>query len=259
MSSAGSVWRSGANPILRRPGSSCRGLSQQGRGRLLHVGNAAGEKTHRIHAGGKGKDAGDRQASVGGLEPGDPAVAGRPVDRSRRLGTQPQPDHPAGHGRGRAAAGASGSVAGIPGIAGDSGIQKSQAGGDGLGQDEGAQRQQALHHAGVFPGRRLREKVHVAAGRHALDVDDVLDPQRPAAQRPHAAPPVALPGPVRVPVHQGPDGSLPATDGCKLLFHACSPEAVTQPGFRNLGYNRPGAIPTEPARRPTPCNPSPCC
>ena len=133
-----------------------------------------------------------------GLEGEHAAVARRTDHRAVGLRADRERHHARRHRRRRARRGAAGRAFGVVRVARLARVIDGELGGHGLAQDHRARGAQALDHRGV-PGRPAPGVQHGAVlGRHVAGIDDVLDADRDAVQRPlrPAEPPrlVAAPG-----------------------------------------------------------------
>ena len=125
------------------------------------------------------------------LQPDQPRARGRPAHRARAVGAERERAEARGHGRRTAAARAARRALEVPRIARDA---ERRAIGQALhaelrrrrlGEDDRARVAQAFHEDVVRGGRRIAlEDRRAVPRRHALHVDQVLDADRHAMQRP---------------------------------------------------------------------------
>ena len=148
------------------------------------VRDRAREAPDVIEAPREGNHALGRHEPVRGLDAHDAAVGGRAQDRPDRLRAERQRDHPRRDRRRRSARRAAGRVLAVPGVARRRGIQVGELRRRGLAEDHRPRRAQAPDRRCVLRRRLVGERAGAGGGRHARDVEDVLDPDGDAVEWP---------------------------------------------------------------------------
>ena len=144
----------------------------------------AGEPAHGIERPRDGHDPVAAHESEGGLDADDAVVCGGAQDGAGGLGAEGHREHPRGGAGGRAAAGSAGRAVGVPRVLRRGRLEHGELGRDRLSEHDASRLFEQRHGGRVV----LRHEAFVdlgAPGRlDALGVEDVLDPERDAVQRP---------------------------------------------------------------------------
>ena len=129
-------------------------------------------------------DAVEWHGAVGALQADDSAVGGRAEDRANGLGADRGRDHPGRDGCRRPRRRPAGRVLERPGIARGRRIAVGELGCLGLAKDDRAGGPKSRDECGVGRREGVGECSRPGRGGHARDIDDVLDPDRHAVERP---------------------------------------------------------------------------
>ncbi len=125
-----------------------------------------------------------RDQAVARLEAVDAAIGRGPDHRAVGLGAERQRQHVGRDRRRRARRRAARRVLGVVRVAGLVGPVDGELGGHGLAEDHGARGAQPADHRGVRARPPPGVQHGAVLGRHVVSVDDVLDADRQAVQRP---------------------------------------------------------------------------
>ncbi len=147
-------------------------------------------RTDMVEAEGGGGDPGTADEAIGRLDPGNAAQRRRPSDRAAGVGADAAEDHARSDRRAGAAAAAGGEVLGVPRVArrrcGQ--VEARPAIGELMRRQLAHQHRsgggKAFGAGCVGVGNVVGEELRLAGGRNASGVDDVLEPDRDAVQRP---------------------------------------------------------------------------
>ncbi len=163
---------------------------QQGRG----VRRGARHRPNMVQREGEREHPTARHQAIGRLQPDNPAGAGRVTDRAAGIGAERQREQP----RGQPGAGAGGRPAGVvarvPRVAcrREGQVEGRAANGEFMGGElahhDRAGPAQPRHHRRIGRCHLADQDLGMAGGRQPADIDDVLDADRHAVQRPPAAP-----------------------------------------------------------------------
>ncbi len=173
-----------------------------------------------VHAGG-----GD--GSEGRLESEDAAVGGRPDNRAGCLGADGERHHAIGDGGRRAARRAPRRAFQIQGVGGRSGRREGQLGGDRLAENDRARLAQHGHRRRVLARPPAPVERAAALGGHVGGVEDVLDADGHAVQRPEPGARIARGvgiaggGERKLRIHEGPRAhqGVSTLDAFEARFH----------------------------------------
>ena len=153
-------------------------------GEQRRVAHRAREHADMVERARQQQRAAARDEAVRGLEADDAAERGRADHRAVGLRADGAGHHAGRHGGGRAARRAAGRALGVVRIAGLAGMEIGVLGGHGLAHDDRAGGAQAGHGRRVAARRAARPQRRAELGGHVAGVEDVLDADRHAVQRP---------------------------------------------------------------------------
>ena len=151
------------------------------------VGDGPGERPGVVEGRAERQDAVERHVAKVALQPDDAAERRGPQDRADRL--RPDRDrHVTSRDRGRRSRrGAAGRVVERPRVAGPGRVAVGERRRHGLADDDGPGGPEPGDEGRVAVGAGVGERRPASGRRHARDVDDVLDPDRDAVERPGLA------------------------------------------------------------------------
>ena len=232
---------------------------------LRHIGHGPGDRPGMVEPVGQRHHAVEWHGAVGPLEPDDPAVGGGAQDRADGLGADRGRDHPGGDRGRRSRRRPARRVSERPGIARGRRVAIGELGRVGLAEDDGARVAQPGDKGRIAGRERVGEGRRTGRGGHARDVDEVLDPDRHAVERPERPPATdvrvatgrLVQGRRRIQVRPGLDRGLERLDPFEArlgerdrgpLAELDPPRGLEHARVGRRGHHRPPVRPSGPPR-----------
>ncbi len=171
----------------RSPGAHRDRATRQDALHERRVGDGPGERPGVVEGRAERQDAVERHVAVVALQPDDPAERRGPQDRPDRLCPDCDRHVTSRDGGRRSRRGAAGRVVEGPRVARAGRVAIGERRRDGLADDDGPRGPEPCDEGRVAVGAGVCERRPASGRRHTGDVDDVLDPDRDAVERPGLA------------------------------------------------------------------------